>query len=164
MFIKKYGDFISGIFLLVVTGLYASQIGGIKIINSGSVDAAFIPKLVAGLMFFLSVCLILSSVCKLKAQQSETECTAGEGQTEKIRWIPAVMTVVLLLLYVVFFERIGFLITTALYLFAQFMVLAPERSIKRAVQFAAASAVSAYILQYIFIRMLYVMLPEGILR
>lgn len=164
MFIKKYGDFISGIFLLIVTGFYASQIGGIKIINSGSVDAAFIPKLVAGFMFFLSVCLIITSVCKLKAQQPETECSDDTKTAEKIRWIPAVMTAVLLILYVAFFERIGFLITTALYLFAQFMVLAPERTIKRTIQFAVASAVSAYLLQYIFVHLLYVMLPEGLLR
>lgn len=62
------------------------------------------------------------------------------------------------------FEKLGFLITTSIYLFAQLMVLAPERSIKGTVRFAVASAAAAYILQYIFIRLLYVMLPEGLLR
>lgn len=52
MSVKKYGDLISGIFLLIITSLYASRIGEIEIINSGSVDAAFIPKLVSGIMFF----------------------------------------------------------------------------------------------------------------
>lgn len=161
MFVKKYGDLISGIVLLVLSVLYFSQIGTIKIINSGSVDAAFIPKLVAGAMFFLSFCLILSSVFALKKENREVR---GDLAPERVQWGPVILTAVLLIVYVAMFETIGFLITTAVYLFAQLMVLAPERNVKRAVQFAVSSLISAYVLQYIFIHLLYVMLPEGLLR
>ena len=78
MSVKKYGDLISGIFLLIITSLYASRIGEIEIINSGSVDAAFIPKLVSGIMFFLSICLIVTSVYKLKVQRSEKTNIRGD--------------------------------------------------------------------------------------
>ena len=163
MSVKKYGDLISGIFLLIITSLYASRIGEIEIINSGSVDAAFIPKLVSGIMFFLSICLIVTSVYKLKVQRSEKPNIRGD-ERGTFCWFPALLTALLLILYVVFFEKLGFLITTSIYLFAQLMVLAPERSIKGTVRFAVASVAAAYILQYIFIRLLYVMLPEGLLR
>ncbi len=158
MLFKRYRDFISGLFLLILSGLYISQIGTIKIIDSGSVDAAFIPKLIAGALLFLSVCMILSSVYTLKTGEIE------EGDSEKTLWGPVVLTAALLLVYVALFERIGFLITTALYLFAQLLVLAPERNVKKTVQYAVSSVISAFILQYIFVHLLYVMLPEGLLR
>ena len=82
MSVKKYGDLISGIFLLIITSLYASRIGEIEIINSGSVDAAFIPKLVSGIMFFLSICCLLYTSpgkCQLAARRHD--CGGNTGSS-----------------------------------------------------------------------------------
>ena len=163
MFVRKYGDLITGIFFLLLTAFYFSQIGSIQIIDSGSVDAAFVPKIVAGAMFILSVCMIVMSAVKLKKEAG----VFSDGQreaTEKVAWKSIVLTAVLLVVYVALFQEIGFLITTMIYLFLQLLILAPERKPKQIIIFAVSSVLGAIVLQYIFVHLLYVMLPEGILR
>ena len=160
VFIKKYGDLATGIFFLLLSVFYFSQISTIEIIDSGSIDAAFIPKLVAGAMFILSVFLIITASYKLKQKKEERE----RKEAGKMAWKSMLMTSALLILYVALFESRGFLVTTTVYLFFQLAILAPERKPKQLVIFAFSSVVASLLLQYVFIHLLFVMLPQGILR
>lgn len=173
VFVKRYGDFATGIFFLLLSVFYFSQISTIEIIDSGSVDAAFIPKLVAGAMCLLSICQITASVIKLKKgagremqvrEENGKQELAEAGAQASIEWKSTILTAVLLLIYVALFEKIGFVITTMVYLFLQLLILAPERKPKQIAVFAVSSVAAAFLLQYVFIHLLFVMLPEGILR
>ena len=163
MFVRKYGDLITGIFFLLLSAFYFSQIGTIQIIDSGSLDAAFVPKIVAGAMFILSICMIVMSSIKIKREVAVFSDQEAET-TPNTSWKSIIMTAVLLVVYVALFQKVGFLITTAIYLFLQLLILAPERKPKQIILFAVSSVIGAIVLQYIFVHLLYVMLPEGILR
>ncbi len=114
-------------------------------------------------MFILSICMIVMSSIKIKREVAVFSDQEAET-TPNTSWKSIIMTAVLLVVYVALFQKVGFLITTAIYLFLQLLILAPERKPKQIVLFAVSSVIGAIVLQYIFVHLLYVMLPEGILR
>ena len=103
MFVKRYGDLATGIFFLLLSMFYFSQISTIEIIDSGSVDAAFIPKLVAGAMCLLSICQITVSAIKLKKgaerkmqvqDDNRKQELAEAGAQASIEWKSTILTAI----------------------------------------------------------------------
>jgi len=146
-------DIVSGgaLFGLAVAMLVGAL--GIKKTLLVGVGSDFAPLLVATLLIWMSASIIVRGVRALPAEAGKPAGTAGGGR-------PAAATFVLIAFYVALLERVGFIITTALYLVGQFYVMAPRED-RRPVKFVVVAVAVAVATYYIFVAAFDLMLPSG---
>lgn len=118
--------------------------------------ADFMPKIVG---YLLSACAIGFLYQGLKAPKEDTKA-------EKFDFVPLIrfgIALGLLVVYVLLLKTVGFVIMTALYIFAQslFMVPPEKRNILISAILAVVSSVAIYL---VFTRGLSLLLPAGILK
>lgn len=155
--INKYGDIISGIFFFLLAVVYTCDISSIQIKAAATVDAAFIPRLLAVSMLVLSALIVVNGVTRLRRG-----LTNG-GEAASVLLKPVLFTLLLLFLYVSLLETAGFSISTVSYLFLQVLVLSPRRTGRDILWFAVLAVGLTLLLRWLFVNLLMVMLPEGIL-
>ncbi|MDO4492994.1 MAG: tripartite tricarboxylate transporter TctB family protein [Clostridia bacterium] len=114
--------------------------------------AKFFPMIIAGFTAVLSLILIVASLLgKMKEEGAALSLTPGMKR--------GFIAIVLFLLYCLLFNKLGFILDTVWLLFAG-MYLMENR---RWVQMAIVSIVVPVIVYFIFAKLLYVMLPDGLL-
>ena len=160
-------DIFASVFFIFfsITMFFASN--SIIKLTVSRIGADFAPKLVAVGIFILGIFYLITSIKKQKQMNNlaDTKTSEKESSTEekkKISPLSVLLTVGLLVLYVVLMPTIGFLITTAVYLFFQMYLLAAkvERKIPLFVIISVVTSVTVY---YLFKSVFYLMLPAGIL-
>ncbi len=184
---SKYRDLIVGIFFLAVAVIYFALSFSIVEAGESQVGPKFIPQLIAGITFVLSVLLIIDSIGRLRQTpvsaaearaEDEEETVYSDEQAEEllhdeeakhdeleIRYTPLILTGVLLIAYVGLMETAGFVIATAAYLFLQFNVSAPKsrKGPRQQAYFLVGAVLVAVAVNYIFRGGFNVMLPQGFL-
>lgn len=162
---KKYKNTISSIFLLMFSIGYFYSATTIKTLSQEVINSQFLPKIIAIALALLSISEIISS---LKSQKS-SQITQSEDEIEvqntlnKSSIISVVSTLIFLSIYIVLLKPIGFLISTIGYTFIQIMILTPID--KRNILFSIIlSVASSAIIYFIFVYVLNLMLPKGILN
>ncbi len=134
-----------------------------KGIGATPLDARFIPRLWGTALLILSLMLVVRG---FRARTAELRGgAAGSGVSAKSFWDrnrEVVLTFAAIAVYTALLGPVGFLIMSALYMFFQILLLSkPE---KRNYKLAAAVAViSAVLVDYLFVELLSVLLPRGIL-
>lgn len=133
-----------GVFLLV-------QSMGVKHMMKNDVGSGFFPKVIA-------IAIIAVSLVRLVMTLKEEEKEAKKSNSDpKGGW----MTIVLVSLYVLAFNEVGFLIATVIYLFLQMLVLTPAE--KRNIPLLAVISVAAPVFIYtLFVYVINTPLPKGI--
>lgn len=150
----KNRDVVSGGALtLFAVWLYA-QTYGFKVSNVSRFGSATIPRVVAAFLALLALGVIWDGI------------HSGQAERANRTWeerLPESMTYVVLFLYVIFIRRIGFLITSALYLGIQMFILSNFNK-KRLLLYFAVGCIGSAVLYYSFRYIFGVVLPGGILR
>ncbi|MGE4284728.1 MAG: tripartite tricarboxylate transporter TctB family protein [Clostridia bacterium] len=157
--IKRYGDILSGAFMLLIAAAMFISSFSIKVLTVSKIGAAFVPQLIAGVLAILSILVIINGYRSLQLAKANSE---EMEKDEPIRTEAVVGTIIVLLAYVVLLEKIGFIITTALYLFAQFFILA-DKSQRKIPLFAGLAIIISVGVYYLFVNVFQLMLPPGIL-
>ena len=159
----------TGLFLTVFSLAYLAGSFAIEpFTGSGAtpLDARFAPQLWGSLLFILSLILTLRGLKERKAAGGSA-APAGPGFQAAIKENKEVILVfVALFFYAFFMERIGFLITSAIFVFCATLLLTrPDRRLTRRNLIAAgiSGIVSSVLINYLFIVALNVRLPRGIL-
>lgn len=157
---KKYGEMILGIIIIVIGAVYCGLTTEIP--RKGIIDATFIPYILVSLMFLLGV---LQLVAGYKAMRNFTDETGRKPvkEEEKPDYRTVLRTVISIVLYIAFIDMIGFLIMTALFLFAQFIILTPVDKQKNYLSYAGIAIVTAVVVYFTFRDLFDLMLPEGLL-
>ncbi|WP_434626878.1 tripartite tricarboxylate transporter TctB family protein [Pseudomonas sp. Z1-29] len=123
----------------------------------GTVDAAFVP-------WVLAVALCLLGALQLWAWRKLPDKSAEPSEKpEAIDYPTVIKSVALVLLYTALMQPVGFLITTALYLYAQFIVLTPADEKVKHLRYTLIAVVSAVLIFYIFRHGFDLLLPVGLL-
>lgn len=122
-------------------------------IITNEVGSGFVAKIVAILLMGLSAILIALTLLK-KAE------VAAAKTKEDLKG--GALTILALVAYVFLFEKLGFLIATALYLFSQITILGDETNRKLPL-FGIVSVVTPIIVYLLFVKGLGLILPAGIL-
>lgn len=156
---ERYKDVFLGIFLMAVGFVLFAASFSIKSVLPMEIGPDFFPRVAA-------VCLIVlgagtTGECLLKVKKE------GNGQPEQEEKqggssISVVLTIVLMVIYVVVIKKMGFLITTALYLFCQINILAPKEK-RNQILFIVISAAASAVIYLAFAKGLNLLLPAGIL-
>lgn len=114
----------------------------------------FVPKVCSIAWLLISVLLLVFGL-----QEKE------ESQEKPMRMKIFLATLMLLLLYVAALEVIGFVLCSAVYIFIQIMLFAPEekRNKKNMILFAVIAVVVPVAVNLLFVNVFALILPTGIL-
>lgn len=133
------------------------------------IDAATLPILLSGLLLCLAVMQLFSAFAKKAAQSAEASAQPAEEDGEAA--IPDVVepktvikTLALILVYMALLGPVGFPITTALYLYLQFIVLTPVNQNVRHLTYALIAVISSAVIFLLFREAFDLLLPAGLLN
>lgn len=151
------------IFLILAVLSIVMLISAMFIPAGGSLGfgADFMPKIVAGLLLLCSLGFLIQSIRTPRQEKTEEKTE----EKKKFDYVPLMrfgIALGLLILYVALLKSVGFIIMTALYIFAQslFMVPQEKRSILRS---GILAVVTSLLIYFIFTKGLNMVLPLGIL-
>jgi putative tricarboxylic transport membrane protein len=163
--LKKYGDLISGIFLLILSAALFLGSFTVKMLTVSRIGSAFVPQVVAVLLAIASISIIFHSINALRkgaiTEQDEKKQCAPEAPG-KMNFKGLIGTLVLLVAYIATLAPVGFLISTTVYLFFQMFVLATKEQRKLPL-FLVISILTSTAVYYTFLKVFNLMLPAGIL-
>ena len=160
MMFERYKELIGGVLFLVLAIAYYFASLSIRIVASVSatVSAQTVPHILAMLIGILSIIQIVRGV---KAARDYQEKEGVEPPFTK----RVCLTILVIILYIASMNALGFLISTAMYLFLQILILMPPHKIirKNIIFSAVLSCIFSLAVYVIFVYGLTLMLPEGIL-
>lgn len=165
-FFERYKEIILGTFFLLLGGFYLYESTFIKMRSAVVVSSRLIPQILGVLVLVLGVLQLIAGAKHLALQlvdnhlKKRTEVFLSGEERQDVK--PIVLTFVLIILYAVSFERIGFIVSSTLCMFFQMMILTPK-SAKRPLFFLIISFVVAVVVYIAFRMGLNLMLPQGIL-
>ncbi len=144
----------AGLFYLFLT---------INLPRRGAIDASTVP-------YVLSVGLCLLGFLQLLAARKATAPAADPdddaGATEKTPpdYPTVFKTLGLIAVYVALLQEVGFLLMTALYLYAQFIVITPREQKVNHISYIIIAVVTSVAVFYLFRQGFDLMLPSGFLK
>ncbi len=165
---RKYWDLASGIAFLALSITVFVGAQNVKTLAVSSIGSGFFPSVVSVLLAITSIAIIAGGVFQARkaepAAAPETKSSAEKKPSaeEKPRVWAVLVTFILMAAYALLITKVGFLITTTMYLFIQINILSPKQSRKQ-LMFAIISVVSAIAIYYTFVKVFNLMLPAGIL-
>jgi hypothetical protein len=127
--------------------------------KEGDFGPALLPKVIGVIIVFLSILLIYTAFLNDK-KTTVTQKTEGDGSYD---YKSVILTMMLLVLYIVTMEPIGFIISSMLYLFLQMIIMANKPGKRQIITYAIISLVLPYLVDYLFYSMFSLMLPDGLL-
>jgi putative tricarboxylic transport membrane protein len=152
---RKYWDLVSGIVLFLFSiALFIGSLN-VKTLAVSSIGSGFFPAVVAIMFAITSLVVVFGGIKQAKGKDLPADDKAG-----KPRVMAVVGTFVLMAGYAALL--VGFMITTAVYLFLQINILA-ENQHRKPVLFGIISVVTSVSVYYLFVMVFHLMLPAGIL-
>ncbi|MGF0336483.1 tripartite tricarboxylate transporter TctB family protein [Ectopseudomonas toyotomiensis] len=131
------------------------------------VDAATVPKLLAGLLSLLGVMQLISAFAKPKAaaeSASPVPTEAEEQPADVIEPKTVLKTLGLILGYMALLGPVGFPIMTVVYLYLQFLVLTPVNQKARHLTYLLIAVICSALIFLLFREAFDLMLPAGLLN
>lgn len=159
--LKKYGDVISGTILFIVSVLLFRSSYDIRTTIPGLLGADFMPKVVGVLLGILSISLVMTAV--LRTRLARADLPEEEGSREENREQLKVLAVLCAItVYVLILNRLGFVLSTMLFLFSEMSIMASKRSFRSYLIFAVIAVFASFFVFYLFRAAFRLYLPPGI--
>jgi hypothetical protein len=163
----------TGLFFLALAALYLAgsfSISSFDPFGNSPMSSKAIPQLIGGLMAFLSIIHIVGNALKPKEPQKDDETVQKAGTAGKRRFgldrssRLMLFSVLFICVYIFFFTRLGFILSTALFLLAEIFLLIPAEKRKSWAVFVVCFSVVLPVLLYLlFTKPLSMFLPVGLL-
>lgn len=166
-----------GLFFLAFSILYlfgASGISTFSPFGNRGLDSRSIPQTIGILACVLSVLHMVLTRLKMKRRIAGDSSLQSDGGQACMDGAPAnggrkrgfllFLSLLFLVLYSVLLQRLGFILSTILYLLATIILLTPREKVRRSLPLVAGFSVVVPVLIYIvFTKYLTLFLPKGIL-
>jgi putative tricarboxylic transport membrane protein len=155
-----------GIFFFILAALYLAgsfSISSFDPFGNSTLTSKAIPQLIGGLMAVLSLIHIAGNVLKLKREQTAqgTETASDTrfkfGRSDRLM----LLSVLFICVYLFLFTRLGFILSTILFLLAEIFLLIPVEKRKRWAIFIVCFSIGLSILLYLLFTKLSMFLPRG---
>jgi hypothetical protein len=154
---------ITGIaFLAYGAWMFAGGLSIRVIGKSGDYGPGFMPRLVGMIVIFLSAMLVFTTWWGMRRNPVEKK-TSDKMQTERYDYRSILLSIALLGLYMVTLEPAGFVLSSIVYLFLQMMIIANKPARKQLLLFVLISLIVPVVVNYIFVTVFSLLLPDGIL-
>jgi len=162
----------TGLFFLLLSVFYIGHSFTIKSFDpfgNSFLTSQAIPQVIGGLVVVVSVIHIIISVKKLQREKAlpiqDTVTQAGSVSIQfgKSFWMTLV-TILLIGAYIFCFTRLGFILSSVLYLLPQIFVLTPAEKRKQFAAFIVGVSILTPVgLYFLFTKVLSMFLPRGLL-
>lgn len=162
---KYRNDLIPGIVLAILSAGYlflSGQVDVFKESGATPLDSRFIPRLWGTALLILSIILIIRGL-----RTRKNEIAAGKQNSIEILGIlkekrEVILSFAMLTVYIIMMEPVGFLISTALYIDIQTMILTPKEK-RNFIKPLLVAILFACVIDSVFVQFLNVMLPAGLI-
>lgn len=178
---KNIRDLVTGLVFMIVAVAYYLLAINIPDAGVSRVGPGFVPQIIAGLMFVLSLPLVVKGVRDVAHPGTARRATSDDGTADSTlpsdsgdaaltaterrasRW-SVLISSLLLVVYVILIPVFGFVLSTLGYLFLQFNAGAPvgKRSLRAQFFYLLSAVVLALFINWAFRDGFLVLLPEGI--
>ena len=140
------------------------QIANFKGLGAPPLDAKFVPRLWGGLLMLLSLIVFVRGIREYLRLKKEGKLEkSGAGFIQGVKdYREVILSFLFLLIYILLLQPVGFIIMSALFIFAEAMVLTPKEKRKPLIA-AIVGVVAAVLVDFAFVNLLHVLLPAGIL-
>ncbi|MDQ7727751.1 tripartite tricarboxylate transporter TctB family protein [Halomonas sp. SpR8] len=169
---KEIGKPIFDLFLVVAaaTGFYmATTLPAVSM--AGGLTPATFPKLISGLIFLCAVpCLIRDSYEWLAARRGRDEAITLNTMPSKKGMMQWLIIVALIIVYINLFERLGYIVSTALFCFfnvvcliaasGEFQKLNNSRKLRNLTAYTIFSVALSLVIYYVFTELFNIPLPD----
>lgn len=140
------------------------QIPNFKGLGAPPIDAKLVPRVWGVLLMVLSLIVFVRGLLEYLRLKKEGKLVKS-GVSVKERIIEnreVILTFLCLLIYIWLLQPVGFIIMSALYIFAESMILTPKEK-RNPLIAAIVGVVAAVAVDFAFVNLLHVLLPAGIL-
>ena len=157
----------AGLSLMIFSAAYLALSLDIKPFTGAGatpLDSTFVPRLWGVCLFLLSAALTVRGWREFKKNKEEggaADAKADQAGPKK-QYRKVALTFLLIAIYILLLEKIGFILMSALFMFTLALVLSPKGKVKP-VTAAIVAVVAAVFIDYLFVVLLHVLLPTGIL-
>ena len=155
-----------GVILLAVFLLIFYGCTFIENKTDGVVTSRFFPYILAGSGSVLSLMLIGGNLLKKYSSKEKAAAPAAEATNpaEPIRWNMIAISVVLMFVYLLLMDILGFIVSSALYLIVQILILQKDKSPKKVLMVVIISILVPLAIFLPFRYIFSLVLPMGIFR
>jgi hypothetical protein len=149
-------------FLAVIIFIFSiilfSATYSMKTMALASIGPAFVPRLIAVLMCALSVIEIGSSLFRSIEASTETE-----EERKGVKKYSDILSIVIIFFYILILKRLGFILSSSLFLFFQIWLIQGKVKKRKLITFAIVSICLASCIYLLFVKGFSLILPVGIL-
>ncbi|EHG6159011.1 tripartite tricarboxylate transporter TctB family protein [Escherichia fergusonii] len=152
---NKRSEFILGISMLIfglIYGVYALQIPG-----SEGIDSQTFPVSIAVIIILLSV------IQTIKGYRLHQQNKVTQEESSKVSYQRLLLTAALIFCCIFFLESLGFVISCAIYIFLQTLVLLPRKKKRNYPLFAVVAFVVSSSIFFLFRFGFDILLPAGVM-
>ncbi len=121
---------------------------------ASDVGSAYVPS-------FIGICIIIVAGAKLILTLTKKDPTANQKAKNDSDWFGGIGTIALMLAYMAAFQPVGFVISSAVYLFVQMLLLSNEQN-RKPVIFAAIAVLLPLAVDALFVFAIQMPLPKGL--
>ena len=164
-FLQLYQNIVIGVIVIAfsVAMLFNSATIRIDKFSSSPVDnAAFLPRLVFGILIVVGIVLVIMGIQDIK--KNREKLLEGEAlekaSRETLRSLGALL---MLAAYILCFKPVGFIISSIVYLIAMMFYMTKKQD-RKPILFIIISVVMTLVVYFCFKQFLYIYLPAGILK
>ena len=160
--IKK--DLGIGLFFFLLATAYFAGTFSIESYNpfgDAGLSSKIVPQILAVIMAILSFSVVIQAVLKLKklstGNVSDTSVRINRNVFGKF-----VFAIVLLTVYILLFDKLGFIVSTVFYLSAMIFLLVPRKNAKTGIFTVLFSVAVSFLVYTVFNNLLGLILPRGV--
>ncbi|QNL97792.1 tripartite tricarboxylate transporter TctB family protein [Treponema sp. Marseille-Q4132] len=164
--IKK--DLGIGLFFFLLAIAYFAGTFSIESYNpfgDAGLSSKIVPQILAVIMAVLGLSTVIQSAFKLKKRNADKNFAEASGTSVRINrnvFGKFVFAIALLTVYIFLFDKLGFIISTVLYLSAMIFLLLPRKNAKTGIFTVLFSLAVSFLVYTVFNNLLGLILPRGI--
>lgn len=152
---NKQRDLLCSVIFLVFGAAMLYMSLGIKKMVESDVGSGYVPA-------FIAVCILVTAGAKLILTLMDKKSSANQKESAEKDLLGGAGTVGLMAAYVLALEPVGFVLSSVVYLFAQILLMSNKDN-RKPLLFAAISVILPVAIDALFVFVIKMPLPKGIL-
>lgn len=158
---KNYVSLISPLVVFVFAFILYIGSNNLKTLAHDPTGPALLPKIVAIILLILGILMLLSGIREFRKNNTNADGYERKISSKSNR-VSVYVTLAIIFMYIFLLDKLGFIISTSLYLVIQIHIFLGTFRMKHAVLYLIGSILLSVILFEIFSTFFNIMLPRGI--